>query len=62
MVEVQKGEEHVKLLDSIKHCFVSLDAPAVAQQEGGSGAGTSPEVSAPAAKENVVAEENIASM
>ncbi|GJV70449.1 hypothetical protein Tco_1490444 [Tanacetum coccineum] len=28
-VEVQKGEEHVKLLDSIKHCFVSLDAPAM---------------------------------
>ncbi|GJW22122.1 putative ribonuclease H-like domain-containing protein [Tanacetum coccineum] len=28
-VEVQKGEEQVKLLDSIKHCFVSLDAPTV---------------------------------
>ncbi|GJU61410.1 hypothetical protein Tco_1243245 [Tanacetum coccineum] len=28
-VEVQKGEEQVKLLNSIKHCFVSLDAPAV---------------------------------
>ncbi|GKE28489.1 hypothetical protein Tco_1443873, partial [Tanacetum coccineum] len=28
-VEVQKGEEQVKLLDSIKHCFVSLDAPAM---------------------------------
>ncbi|GKB12309.1 hypothetical protein Tco_0846232 [Tanacetum coccineum] len=35
-VEVQKGEDQVKLLDSIKHCFVSLDAPAVVQQEGGS--------------------------
>ncbi|GJT51066.1 hypothetical protein Tco_0977223 [Tanacetum coccineum] len=32
-VEVQKGEEQVKLLDSIKHCFVSLHPPAVAQQE-----------------------------
>ncbi|GJR24190.1 hypothetical protein Tco_0972717 [Tanacetum coccineum] len=58
-VEVQKGEEQVKLLDSIKHCFVSLDAPAVVQQEGGSGSGAGPEVSAPSAKENVVAEENI---
>ncbi|GJY11470.1 hypothetical protein Tco_0379655 [Tanacetum coccineum] len=27
-VEVQKGEEQVTLFDSIKHCFVSLDAPA----------------------------------
>ncbi|GJZ58456.1 hypothetical protein Tco_0613950 [Tanacetum coccineum] len=60
-VEVQKGEEQVKLLDSIKHCFVSLDAPAVAQ-EGGSGSGAGPEVSAPAAEENVVAEENIVSV
>ncbi|GJS50737.1 gypsy type transposase [Tanacetum coccineum] len=58
-VEVQKGEEQVKLLDSIKHCFVSLDTPAVAQQEGGSGSGAGPEVSAPAAEENVVAEEDI---
>ncbi|GJT74216.1 hypothetical protein Tco_1040941 [Tanacetum coccineum] len=58
-VEVQKGEEQVKLLDSIKHCFVSLDAPAVVQQEGGSGSGAGPEVSAPSAEENVVAEENI---
>ncbi|GJV60198.1 hypothetical protein Tco_1466298 [Tanacetum coccineum] len=61
-VEVQKGEEQVKLLDSIKHCFVSLDTPAVAQQEGGSGSGAGPEVSAPAAEENVVAEENIVSV
>ncbi|GJX96091.1 hypothetical protein Tco_0351889 [Tanacetum coccineum] len=58
-VEVQKGEEQVKLLDSIKHCFVSLDAPAVVQQEGGSSSGAGPEVSAPSAEENVVAEENI---
>ncbi|GJR63040.1 hypothetical protein Tco_1505202 [Tanacetum coccineum] len=42
-VEVQKGEEQVKLLDSIKHCFVSLDPPAVAEQEGGSGSGADPE-------------------
>ncbi|GJS74759.1 hypothetical protein Tco_0707600 [Tanacetum coccineum] len=58
-VEVQKGEEQVKLLDSIKHCFVSLDAPAVVQQEGCSGSGAGPEVSAPSAEENVVAEENV---
>ncbi|GJY09717.1 hypothetical protein Tco_0377902 [Tanacetum coccineum] len=58
-VEVQKGEEQVKLLDSIKHCFVSLDAPVVVQQEGGSGSGAGPEVSAPSAEENVVAEENV---
>ncbi|GJV36663.1 hypothetical protein Tco_1409140, partial [Tanacetum coccineum] len=58
-VEVQKGEEQVKLLDSIKHCFVSLDAPAAVQQEGGSGSGAGPEVSAPSAEGNVVAEENI---
>ncbi|GKE75927.1 hypothetical protein Tco_1537968, partial [Tanacetum coccineum] len=58
-VEVQKGEEQVKLLDSIKHCFVSLDALAVVQQEGGSGSGAGPEVSALSAEENVIAEENI---
>ncbi|GJT46586.1 hypothetical protein Tco_0955301 [Tanacetum coccineum] len=58
-VEVQKGEKQVKLLDSIKHCFVSLDTPVVAQQEGGSGSGAGPEVSVPAAEENVDAEENI---
>ncbi|GKF30778.1 hypothetical protein Tco_0100576 [Tanacetum coccineum] len=58
-VEVQKGEEQVKLLDSIKHCFVSLDTPAVAQQKSDSGSGAGPEVSALAAKENVAAEENI---
>ncbi|GJR75375.1 hypothetical protein Tco_0087740 [Tanacetum coccineum] len=61
-VEVQKGEEQVKLLDSIKHCFVSLDTPAVAQQEGCSGSGTGSEVSAPAAEENVVAKKNIVSV
>ncbi|GKD45601.1 hypothetical protein Tco_1270246, partial [Tanacetum coccineum] len=58
-MEVQKGEEQVKLLDSIKHCFVSQDAPAAVQQEGGSGSGAGPEVSAPSTKENVVAEENV---
>ncbi|GJU21185.1 hypothetical protein Tco_1154527, partial [Tanacetum coccineum] len=31
-VEVQKGEEQVTLLESIKHCFVSLDAPAAVHQ------------------------------
>ncbi|GKD58034.1 hypothetical protein Tco_1295543 [Tanacetum coccineum] len=58
-VEVQKGEEQVKLLDSIKHCFMSLDAPAVVQQEGCSGSGAGPDVSTPSAEENVVAEENV---
>ncbi|GKA11938.1 hypothetical protein Tco_0691484 [Tanacetum coccineum] len=58
-VEVQKGEEQVTLLDSIKHCFVSLDAPSVVQQASGSGSGAGPEVSAPFAEENVVAEENV---
>ncbi|GJU36882.1 hypothetical protein Tco_1185236 [Tanacetum coccineum] len=57
-VEVQKGEEQVTLLDSIKHCFVSLDAPVAVQQASGSGYGAGPEVSAPSAEENVVAEEN----
>ncbi|GKD78275.1 hypothetical protein Tco_1340896 [Tanacetum coccineum] len=59
-VEVEKEEEQVKLLDSIKHCCVSLDAPAVAQQEGGSGSGTGLEVFV--SEEHVVAEENIVSM
>ncbi|GKB04744.1 hypothetical protein Tco_0832939 [Tanacetum coccineum] len=58
-VEVQKGEEQVTLLDSIKHCFVSLDAPDAVQQASGSGSGAGPEVSAPSAEENVVAEENV---
>ncbi|GKA20150.1 hypothetical protein Tco_0700139 [Tanacetum coccineum] len=58
-VEVQKGEEQVKLLDSIKHCFVSLDALAVVQQEGCSGSGAGPDVSAPSAEENVVTEESV---
>ncbi|GKE65556.1 hypothetical protein Tco_1519717, partial [Tanacetum coccineum] len=58
-VEVQKGEEQVTLLDSIKHCFVSLDAPAAVQQASGSGSGAGPEVSAPSEEENVVAEENV---
>ncbi|GKB58015.1 hypothetical protein Tco_0914201 [Tanacetum coccineum] len=58
-VEVQKGEEQVTLLDSIKHCFVSLDAPAAVQQASSSGSGVGPEVSAPSAEENVVVEENV---
>ncbi|GKA02988.1 hypothetical protein Tco_0675769 [Tanacetum coccineum] len=58
-VEVQKGEEQVTLLDSIKDCFVSLDAPASVQQASGSGSGAGPEVSAPSAEENVVVEENV---
>ncbi|GJV08059.1 hypothetical protein Tco_1345715 [Tanacetum coccineum] len=58
-VEVQKGEEQVTLLDSIKHCFVSLDAPAAVHQASGSGSGAGPEVSAPSAGDNVVAEEDV---
>ncbi|GJS40336.1 hypothetical protein Tco_0565379 [Tanacetum coccineum] len=58
-VEVQKGEEQVTLLESIKHCFVSLDAPAAVHQASGSGSGAGPEVSAPSAGKNVVAEENV---
>ncbi|GJS90803.1 hypothetical protein Tco_0773439 [Tanacetum coccineum] len=58
-VEVQKGEEQVTLLESIKHCFVSLDALAAVHQASGNGYGAGPEVSAPSAGENVVAEENI---
>ncbi|GKD78418.1 hypothetical protein Tco_1341039, partial [Tanacetum coccineum] len=58
-VEVQKGEEQVKLLDSIKHCFVSLDAPVAVQQASSSGSGAGPEVSAPSAEGNVVVEENV---
>ncbi|GJZ11024.1 hypothetical protein Tco_0545783, partial [Tanacetum coccineum] len=61
-VEVQKGEEKVTLLESIKHCFMSLDAPSVVQQASGSGSGAGPEVSAPSAEENVVAEENVIPM
>ncbi|GJR30445.1 hypothetical protein Tco_1106677 [Tanacetum coccineum] len=57
-VEVQKGEEQVTLFDSIKHCFVSLDAPAVAHQASGSGSGVGAEVSAPSVEGNVV-EENV---
>ncbi|GJV32423.1 B3 domain-containing protein, partial [Tanacetum coccineum] len=57
-VEVQKGEEQVTLFDSIKHCFVSLDAPAVARQASGSGSSAGAEVSAPSVEGNVV-EENV---
>ncbi|GJZ95952.1 hypothetical protein Tco_0668286 [Tanacetum coccineum] len=55
---VQKGEEQVTLFDSIKHCFVSLDAPAAAHQASGSGSGAGAEVSVSSAKGNVV-EENV---
>ncbi|GKG25208.1 hypothetical protein Tco_0395836, partial [Tanacetum coccineum] len=58
-VEVQKGEEQVTLLESIKYFFVSLDAPAAVHQASGSGSGAGPEVSAPSTGENVVAEENV---
>ncbi|GJZ12735.1 hypothetical protein Tco_0547965 [Tanacetum coccineum] len=58
-VEVQKGEEQVTLLESIKHCFVSLDAPVVVYQASGSGSGVGPEVSAPSAGDNVVAKEDV---
>ncbi|GKB76874.1 hypothetical protein Tco_0943769 [Tanacetum coccineum] len=61
-MEVQKREEHVTLLESIKHCFVSLDAPAAVHQARGSGFGVGPEVSAPSAGENVVAEEDVISV
>ncbi|GKA99610.1 reverse transcriptase domain-containing protein [Tanacetum coccineum] len=61
-VEVQKGEEQVTLLDSIKHCFVSLNAPAAVQQASGSGSGAGPEVSAPSAEKYVVVEENVISV
>ncbi|GJX82367.1 hypothetical protein Tco_0331848 [Tanacetum coccineum] len=58
VVEVQKGEEQVMLFDSIKHCFVSLDAPAMAHQASGSGSGAGTEVSVSSAEGNVV-EENV---
>ncbi|GJR89908.1 hypothetical protein Tco_0213919 [Tanacetum coccineum] len=59
-VEVRKGEEQVTLFDSIKHCFVSLDAPATVHQASGSGsgAGAGAEVSVPSVEGNVV-EENL---
>ncbi|GKC28336.1 hypothetical protein Tco_1035630 [Tanacetum coccineum] len=57
-VEVQKGEEQVTLFDSIKHCFVSLDAPAAAHQASGSGSGAGAEASVSSAERNVV-EENV---
>ncbi|GKA09569.1 hypothetical protein Tco_0688900 [Tanacetum coccineum] len=57
-VEVQKGEEQVTFLESIKHCFVSLDAPAAVHQASGSGSGAGPEVSVPSAGKDV-AEENV---
>ncbi|GJS81234.1 hypothetical protein Tco_0747775 [Tanacetum coccineum] len=57
-VEVRKGEEQVTLFDSIKHCFVSLDAPATVHQASGSGSGAGAEVSVPSVEGNVV-EENL---
>ncbi|GKD52960.1 hypothetical protein Tco_1286347, partial [Tanacetum coccineum] len=58
-VEVQKGEERVTLFKSIKHCFVSLDDPTAVHQASGSGSGAGPEVAAPSAGKNVVAEEDV---
>ncbi|GKB34508.1 hypothetical protein Tco_0879450 [Tanacetum coccineum] len=55
-VEVRKEEEQVTLFDSIKHCFISLDAPAAAHQASGSGSGAGAEVSAPFVEGNVVGE------
>ncbi|GKG57963.1 hypothetical protein Tco_0589574, partial [Tanacetum coccineum] len=49
-----KGEEQVTLLESIKYCFVSLDAPAAVHQASGSGSGAGPEASAPSAFPNQV--------
>ncbi|GKG40508.1 hypothetical protein Tco_0467285, partial [Tanacetum coccineum] len=43
-VEVQKGDDQVKLLESTRHCFMSLDPPAT----GGSSSAAAPEVSNPA--------------
>ncbi|GKB10354.1 hypothetical protein Tco_0844277 [Tanacetum coccineum] len=57
-VEVQKGEEQVTLFDSIKHCFVSLDAPAATHQASGSGSDAGAGVSVLSAEGNVV-EENV---
>ncbi|GJT88362.1 hypothetical protein Tco_1070079 [Tanacetum coccineum] len=58
VVEVQKEEEQVTLFDSIKHCFVSLDAPAAGHQASGSGSGAGAKVSVSSAAGNVV-EENV---
>ncbi|GKE51392.1 hypothetical protein Tco_1486548 [Tanacetum coccineum] len=58
-VEVQKGEEQVTLLESTKHCFVSLDAPAAVHQASGSGSGAGSKAYAPSAGETVVAEEDV---
>ncbi|GJZ96365.1 hypothetical protein Tco_0668699 [Tanacetum coccineum] len=58
-VKVQKGEEQVTLLESVKHCFVSLDAPVAVYQASGSGSGAGLEASAPSAGKNVVAEKNV---
>ncbi|GJQ98555.1 hypothetical protein Tco_0009694 [Tanacetum coccineum] len=55
-IEFQKGEEQVTLFDSIKHCFVSLNAPAATHQASGSGSGAGAEVSVSFAEGNVVEE------
>ncbi|GJW21142.1 reverse transcriptase domain-containing protein [Tanacetum coccineum] len=60
-VEVQKGEEQVTLLESTKHCFVSLDAPAAVHQASGSGSGAGSKAYAPSAGETVVTEEDVGS-
>ncbi|GJR67711.1 hypothetical protein Tco_0013776 [Tanacetum coccineum] len=57
-VEVQKGEEQVTLFDSIKHCFISLDAPAAGHQASSSCSGAGAKVSVSFAAGNVV-EENV---
>ncbi|GJS34315.1 hypothetical protein Tco_0532697 [Tanacetum coccineum] len=58
-VEVQKGEEQVTLFDSIKHCFVSLDAPAAAHQASGSGSGAVLRFLFRPRKETCLVEENV---
>ncbi|GJY36270.1 hypothetical protein Tco_0421648 [Tanacetum coccineum] len=58
-VEVQKGEEQVTLLESTKHCVVSLDAPAAVHQASGSGSGAGSKSYAPSAGETVVTEEDV---
>ncbi|GJW31489.1 hypothetical protein Tco_0051521 [Tanacetum coccineum] len=58
-VEVQKGEEQVTLLESTKHCFVSLDAPAAVHQASDSGSGAGSKSYALSVGETVIAEEDV---
>ncbi|GJW20152.1 hypothetical protein Tco_0030774, partial [Tanacetum coccineum] len=58
-VEVQKGEDQVTLLESTKHCFVSLDAPTAIHQASGSGSGAGSKAYAPSVGQTVVAEEDV---